>query len=229
MKNLIILFFSLSLFCSLNAQDENEDKNILGGSFSFGISKNSSPINPFLFNNPLALGSNGDERSTIVSFSPYYGYQINPHWLIGIRGGISFQSDKQNTTFVTSTGLIISDEFTVSRTNFEFGAFARYLFLPEKKFSMFIQPGLAYIYDLGIGKSPDIEVVRVNKKGFVVNARPGAIYKIGNSFQLAATFGYLGLLIDKTTDEMTNEEVDGFSFISNFNFSAFTLGAELRF
>ncbi|MEZ4982472.1 MAG: outer membrane beta-barrel protein [Saprospiraceae bacterium] len=229
MKNLIILFFSLSLISSLNAQDENEDKNILGGSFSFGISKNSSPLNPFLFNNPLSLGSDGDERSTRFSFSPYYGYQANQHWLIGISGVISYQSDKQNTTFITPPGLIISDEFTVNSTYFEIGGFARYLFLPEKKFSMFIQPGLAYIYNLGIGKSPDIEVVRVNKKGFIANARPGAIYKIGNSFQLAATFGYLGLLLDKTTDEMTEEEVDGFSFITNFNFSAFTLGAELRF
>lgn len=110
---------------------------------------------------------NDDKAATTWNLSPSIGYALDDALEVGLELGLDGYSKDQ-----------------LSRFNIKIAPFARYTFLSEGDFSMFLQGNVEFTsYSQ---KSPD-------RKGqiFGVSVKPGIKYTFTDNFAMVATFGSL--------------------------------------
>lgn len=226
MKNFLLFLICLST-CSLFSQEETNSgkKNILGGSFFFRASKNGQIKNSLIFTPSGPVNILGDE-TTFTNFfiNPYYARKLSEGWLLGIVAGYNLSVLRFEDDFR------FRNQIKQTNNTFNIGIFGRYTFFPGNKFSMFFQPGINYVRsDRKLFVDGD-QFEHTRSYSVDVLGRPGAAYKIGYNFQLIATFGEIGVSFGNERDQDGNSPtIDFSSFYTDFGFSSFALGAEMRF
>jgi long-subunit fatty acid transport protein len=134
-----------------------------------------------------------DKAKTTWNFNPAIGYALDDALEVGLELNLNGTSKDDKSTF-----------------DFKIAPFARYTFLSEGAFSMFLQGSIDfYSYS---GKNPEIKGQR-----FGASIKPGIKYILTDNFAIAATFGDLSY---RHTDK------DGSSDQNRFNCS---IGSNLSF
>ncbi len=154
MRKTILVLASLIMGFGLQAQEAHETEETGGGEF-------------FVTG---AVGFSSEETQTEsinrFEFAPSLGYFFTEHVAAGIRVG--YESEKvefANHTEETSTFMI--------------GAFGRYFFTPENKFSFYGELGANYLSEEN------------DNNGFEVILAPGISYELSEHIGLEASFGIL--------------------------------------
>jgi hypothetical protein len=225
MRSLFLLLLLLMSYGSFAQEEVSTDNNIIGGSFFFKANKNGEVSSTLILTpaNPVSILG---ENSTLINFSinPYYARKISESWILGLVVGYNHTKLERNTQNNFPQFVEITTDA------FNFGVFGRYTFYPQNKFSLFVQPGLNYTQADRTIFLDDDKVEHTRANSIDILARPGAAFKLGYNFQLIATFGEIGASFGKEK-ELAGfiSTVDFSSFYTDFGFSSFRLGAELRF
>ncbi|MCB0661218.1 MAG: hypothetical protein KDC24_00650 [Saprospiraceae bacterium] len=221
-----LFILALSLMGQLlNAQEETpkEQKNILGGTFFFNAAKNGQTGSTLVItpNGPITIFG---EEITTVNFliNPYYARQIGRGWMLGVQGGYGILTVRGNENFVFGPN-------RQENETWKLGFFGRYSFFPENKFSLFLQPGINYSRQTFRSFSSFTEFENDATTGVEMVAVTGASLKLGYNFQLIANFGRIGAEFGNNKDQNSGRTTQFNSFFTDFSFSTFALGAEMRF
>ena len=91
-----------------------------------------------------------ENKSKTFSISPYYGRQLNKHWVLGLNFGygrtenlVTTQSNAVPDIFRPET--IATEESSIITTRtLSASFFARYYFMPSKKLNPFISPAIGF-------------------------------------------------------------------------------------
>jgi len=117
------------------------------------------------FSNQSTYGD--DKTTTQWYFNPAIGYALDDALEVGLELSLSGRSHDETSTF-----------------DFKVAPFARYTFLSEGDFSMFLQGDVAFTsYS---SKKPDHK-----GQAFGINIKPGIKYILTDNFAMVATFGSL--------------------------------------
>jgi len=222
------------LWClGLNAQDEKVNNSwVIGGSTSLVIQDNYAPfsaIGTITGVGTIYSGRTEDSKNVAFAINPYIGKQINEKMLIGVDLRMTMNRlDSQELDFFTpGNNTLVDIERNTNR--FGFGAFARYVFNPQKKLKLFIEPNLSY----NLSTEEIYRDTRLDQRetsNFVsLGVRGGVLYDLNDKIRL--TFRQSGISFSKGSWEVENTELknDFQSFNVGFRLSSFSLGAELKF
>jgi len=156
---------------------------------------------------------NVDDSQTSWGISPAIGYALDDALEVGLEFGISGTSQKDDSSL-----------------NFSIAPFARYTFLSEGDFSMFIQGKVGYNYgnvktSVSTTTSGVTTTTTTERKtwGFDIDIEPGIKYAFTDNFAMAATLG--GLYFKHNDPEKasafggTTQNGFGLSFSTNLKLS----------
>ncbi len=145
-KFLTLLVFLLCSTAITRAQEMDLPRSwITGGSINFSTQLNDGPLTFFnatgggLFN---SSSISRDSRYTYFNFTPYVGKEISRHWTIGLQMQYGFNNYKANDVPTIPVFGQVLDTVNLKRNEnqYAFGLFGRYVFNPDHKFKVFLQP-----------------------------------------------------------------------------------------
>jgi long-subunit fatty acid transport protein len=117
---------------------------------------------------------NEDKAKTTWNFSPSIGYALDDALEVGLALGLDGSSKDDNSEF-----------------NFSIAPFARYTFLSEGDFSMFIQGNIEFAAYSEKNHNTGLTKKDIKGQGFGVRIMPGVKYTLTDNFAIVATFGSL--------------------------------------
>jgi len=230
MKKLSLIILLFSIFQGLNAQEEeNSNKYVLGGSINFLSQSNSYPFSAFSINSGIGglySNSTNDIKNSIFAITPYFGKEINSHWLAGLQLDYRRGNYKAESSFVI--GQSVTGEFERKSNQIGFGVFTRYMVNPENKVIFFIQPSVEY----NILKEDEFFDSALNQEEkatyFEARVNLGIVYNINDKVRATLRTGGLLFVSGKWEVLDTDIENDFTSFSANLNLTNVSFGFELR-
>jgi outer membrane protein len=191
MKKVLIAILALLLSSvDLNAQSEGFSK---GDIFISGAFR-------------LASATEGDIENSRFEISPKAGYFITEN--IALGGRLSYlqnESDNGNGN-------------SAENKSYGLGAFGRYYFTPDKKFSLFGQAGLDYFRS-------EISSSDFETNGFNLGLGAGLNYFVSKRFSLEASLAFF----DYITSSSSAEGTDTRNIVNlGIDFSAITIGLNYK-
>ena len=180
----LFLFAALALFAfNVNAQDEDNDSN------GYGWSKGDIYISGSV---GIMSTSFGDAKDNGFTFMPQVGFLVSDNVAIG--GQLGFMSNNSEDTGGN----------TVSESNtFMVGAYGKYLFTPEDRFTTYLGAGLNYM-------SEKDKISDVTYDGFEIGAGWGLVYGLNDNFFIGANHTLLSYSTFKS-------DIDGAESVNTFN------------
>ncbi len=224
MKNLVVL---LILFIGTFAQAQENPKLdmttkksfIVGGSINYSKLKNTYPDEVLGYYDLILFGE-GSEY-TVLNFNPYFGMPISSHWVMGLQ--FKYQSFK-----VDYEDKSISDVASIKGI----GVFGRYIFYPQSKFNLYLQPNFV------VNKMASEYALSDNKysysaKYIETGCDIGFSYQVGKKVRLTANLGGFTLVKGTTLYDdpiSETEETNSLSiFTTNMNLANTAFGVEINF
>ncbi len=221
MKKLILILAFASIFQVLNAQVTTEtynNKNILGGSFSFSFSDNYG----FFPEASVIFVGLDDFNVTSFRISPYFGREITPHITLGLKLDYNNHKIKQDRVDFGDPPL----HSKVNLNVYGIGIFSRYTFNPENKFNLFVEPYFSYNKTSREHKIENVLASEEESNYIKLGVGIGALYNINNSIRASVQVGAMEYL--NGNKESTNEKSTDFShFGTSFNLSSISFGFEI--
>ncbi len=228
MKNLVVL---LLLLLGTFAQAQESPKSeapmtkslIIGGTINYSKLKNIQPLNTAL-SEYYAIDLNNNSDVTSIDFTPYFGLSISSHWVMGVR--LKYQSIKDD--YVDYNEENQTDKSSVKGI----GLFGRYVFYPESKFNLFLQPKFM------INKLKSETNLSIGKYSYYSNFYEtgcdlGFSYQVGKRARLTANLGGLTMLkgtVHANFPIIEEEQTQPFStFTTNMNLANTAFGIEINF
>ena len=230
MKKLTLILLFIIIFQGLNAQEEEiSNKFVLGGSINFSTQNNAYPFSPFSIISGIGgiySNSLNEVKNANFAISPYFGQEINSHWLAGVQLDFRRAIFRAKDSFVN--GQIGTGEFERKSRQIGFGVFARYMFNPENKFIFFLQPSFEY-NSLKEDEYFQSELNQEEKASFIEGRiNIGVVYNINDKFRATLRTGGL-LFVDGKWEELDSDNEKEFSsFTASLNLSNISFGFEMR-
>ncbi len=203
-KKLFFLTTMMVVFYGLQAQDM-----FLGGGFTVFTSNDTYSS---------YLDSDFDSRTSTFGISPYIGKQFNDQWSGGIMLDLS-QTTAKGKDIVYIDFQSDTVDVKVAMTGIGVGIFGRYIIIPDKTFSIFIQPGAGYntsstkVYLDGTKQD-----VTTTTNILYAGIGLGAQYTLNDQWRAIIQVG--GVNFNSTTLKIEGAE-------TTMSFSSFVLGMEL--
>ena len=229
MKKLTLIALLISIFQVANAQEvETGNKLILGGSMNFVIQNN--------LDLPLVSGTgfifpyyrSDDTKSTVFNISPYFGKEINRHFIVGLQASYSIRNYIIYDAYVPYP-LNRPVDIENNSSQIGIGVFSRHTLNPDNKFNFFIQP--YFQYNILNSKRNEGTSTPFEEKAsyFQIGSGMGILYNINDRFRATLTTGGLSYLNGKSERKGTpNKEKSFSSFRANISLSTIYFGLELR-
>jgi hypothetical protein len=216
------LILSISVFYSLHSQDvPSVGKSfILGGSVNFSSQKNSTPFQSL----PFLINGRDDSKYSYFSASPYFGKQINNHFVLGLS--LDYSTNKSTFNNFDFGG---NEYLTVSKTNqIGFELFGRYVFYPDKTFNFYIQPYAGYSLQNSNSVSDTVENQEQKATYISAGIGIGMLYNINETWRLTLSSGGINY-INGSWDATAFAPVEKFNRIySGLSLSNISFGLELK-
>lgn len=205
---------------------------ITGGSIGFSTQVNNGPSSGF--NTLSTFSGNRDSHSTYFNFTPYVGKEISRHWTLGLQMQYIFDADKTDDAItiipLPPLGQIL-DTVDLKRNENQFGIgfFGRYVFNPDNKFMVFLQPNASFTVRHQVNLQDDQENYRLETKAFGVGASVGVLYELNEMFRLTSRMGLVGYTAGNWKEPETGDENNFSNFSTNLNLSSLFFGFEFSF
>lgn len=216
-------FFTLLFLFSttiLVAQDHQPNpKNwIVGSSFSIFSSQSKTEGETTFLTGPFEPIDESAQNFQLA-FLPYFGKQVHPNWILGVQ--LRYIIERfSGETLNGANGTLF--ENNLNGNGYGLGIFSRYIFNPNNKFQVFLNPTLFYQYDLTRQDPNESLVFRLTRNTIQLETNIGVQFQVSNTFRLLMTTNlfYYNLI----TSDMTSNSGSRTTELSN---STLTLSSDL--
>ena len=230
MNKLILIAFAVSILRAGNAQEtEIENKLILGGSINFITQKNLYPLSSLSINfgtGGIYSNSTNDTKNTSLALTAYFGKEINPNLIAGLR--LNYRIGRYKAEDIYLFGQSNPIELVRNSNQFGIGIFTRHIINPNNKLCFFIQPYIEY----NLLNEEEIQNSNVTQKEIVnyfeLGAGLGISYNINNKLRATLTTGGLNYVNGKWEIKDTDTKKYFSSLETNLNLTTIFFGLEIK-
>jgi hypothetical protein len=185
-KSFLFILVWCFVFFSANGQI-TKGNWMVGGNASFISEKDGSNLS-------------GSNKSSLFTFAPSVGYFLLDKMATGLKISIG------STKMYFSGNNISNGSYTTSQSNYIFGPFLRYYFLPtEKQANIFLEGTYQYGLHAGSGGSPNR-----NQSNYMVSA--GSAIYFNSSVAIEFTLGYCETKYSGPENQYSNSIGAGIGF-----------------